>query len=242
MSVRRALVRTGRLVAAPLVAAHGLAGCSGPQSMLDPAGPAAQTVATLWWWMAGFSALVLALVCILWLRAMRRAPREHTPREEQRIAARWIVGGGLMLPMFSIVALLAFGLPAGQRLLPGQGDAEPLRIEAIAHQWWWEIRYPGVDESLVNEFRLPVGRPVDVHTTSRDVIHSFWIPSLGGKIDAIPGRTNILRLEASREGRLRGTCAEFCGLEHARMNLDVHVMDSADFDRWLGERQGVAQP
>jgi len=242
MSAARAFRAASRVVVTPLAAAHGLAGCSGPQSMIDPAGPAAQTVATLWWWMAGFSAVVLLLVCVLWLWAMRRAPRAHTPEEERRIAGRWIIGGGVMLPMFSIVALLAVGIPAGQRLLPGHPHAEPLRIEAIAHQWWWEIRYPGVDESLVNEFRLPVGRPVDVYTSSRDVIHSFWIPSLGGKIDAIPGRTNILRLEATREGRLRGTCAEFCGLEHARMTLEVHVLAPADFDRWLGERQQGAQP
>src|SRR5690606_20799364 len=148
-----------------------LAGCSGPQSMIDPAGPGAEAVAALWWWMAGFSAIVLVLVCGLWLHAMRRAPRARPQQEERRIATRWIVGGGIVLPVASIIVLLAFGIPIGQRLLPGGAGAEPLRIEAIAHQWWWEIRYPGVEEALVNEFRLPTGRPVDVHTSSRDVIH-----------------------------------------------------------------------
>lgn len=219
-----------------------LAGCSGPQSMIDPAGPAAEAVAALWWWMAGFSTIVLVLVCALWLYAMRRTPRARTPQEERRIAARWIVGGGIVLPVASIIVLLAFGIPIGQRLLPGGAGAEPLRIEVIAHQWWWEIRYPGVEEALVNEVRLPTGRPVDVHTSSRDVIHSFWIPSLGGKIDAIPGRTNVIRLEATRPGRLRGACAEFCGLEHARMTLDVHAMPAAEFDQWINERQRGARP
>lgn len=219
-----------------------LAGCSGPQSMIDPAGPAAAAVASLWWWMAGFGTLVLALTCALWLYAMRRAPRAYTPLEERRIAARWIVGGGIVLPVASILVLLAFGIPIGQRLLPGGAGPEPLRIEAIAHQWWWEIRYPGVEEALVNEFRLPTGRPMEVHVSSRDVIHSFWIPGLGGKIDAIPGRTHVIRLEATRPGRLRGACAEFCGLEHARMILDVHAMPAAEFDQWISERRRGARP
>lgn len=242
MSAARSPGRQGLLVARiPGVFAL-LAGCSGPQSMIDPAGPAAQAVAALWWWMAGFSAIVLALVCAIWLYAMRRAPRGRTPQQERRIASRWIIGGGIVLPMTSIIVLLAFGIPIGQRLLPGDTGPEPLRIEAIAHQWWWEIRYPGVEESFVNEFRLPVDRPVDVHASSRDVIHSFWIPSLGGKIDAIPGRIHVIRLEATRAGRLRGACAEFCGLEHARMTLDVHAMPTDEFDRWLGERQGTVRP
>lgn len=242
MSAARAHGSERTSVATRLAVVVVLAGCSGPQSMIDPAGPAAAAVASLWWWMAGFSTIVLVLVCALWLYAMRRAPRVHTPQEERRIAGRWIVGGGIVLPMASIIVLLAFGVPIGQRLLPGGAVPEPLRIEAIARQWQWEIRYPGVEEALVNEFRLPIGRPVEVQTSSRDVIHSFWIPSLAGKIDAIPGRTNIIRLEATKAGRLRGACAEFCGLAHSRMILDVHAMPAAEFDRWITDRQRTARP
>ncbi len=242
MSAMRARRPAGSIVASLLPAAAILAGCSGPQSMIDPAGPAAAAVASLWWWMAGFSALVLATVCALWLWAMRRAPRTRTAQEERRIGTRWIVGGGIVLPLASTTVLLAFGIPVGHRLLPGGPGPEPLRIEAIARQWSWEIRYPGVEESFVNEFRLPAGRPVEVHTSSRDVIHSFWIPALGGKIDAIPGRTHVIRLEATSTGRLRGACAEFCGLGHARMILDVHAMAPAEFDQWLSGRRGASQP
>ncbi len=209
-----------------------LAGCAGPQSIIDPAGPAAAAIASLWWWMLGFSTLVLLLICTLWIVAMRRTPRSRTAEAERRVAGRWIVGGGIVLPMASIVVLLAFGLPIGQRLLAGGTGPEPLRVEAIAHQWWWEIRYPDAGPALVNEFRLPVGRPVEVHVSTRDVIHSFWVPSLGGKVDAIPGRTNVVRLEASNPGRLRGACAEFCGLNHTAMVLDVLAMPAAEFDAW----------
>lgn len=235
--------RSGRLPFATLtVAILALSGCSGPQSMIDPAGPAAAAVASLWWWMFGFSLIVLTLIIALWFYAMRSTPRRHTREQERRIAGRWIVGGGIVLPMASIIVLLVFGLPVGQRLLPGAAGPQPLRIEAIARQWWWEIRYPDLDEALVNEFRLPVGRPVEVHVASRDVIHSFWIPSLGGKIDAMPGRTNVVRLEATRPGRLRGACAEFCGLAHSRMILDVHAMPAEAFDQWFAQRRRAANP
>ena len=209
-----------------------LAGCQGSQSVLDPAGPSAQAIATVWWWMLGVAVLVLAGVVLAGFLAMR--PRAVLDaRRARRIERRWLIGGGLVLPTVSVTALLVFGSPAGfhQLPLPGSGPA-PLRIEAIGHQWWWEIKYPdGV--VLRDELRLPAGRPVDIVTRSSDVIHSFWVPALGGKLDAVPGRALTVRLQGDRIGRYRGQCAEFCGTGHAHMTMVAHVVAADEFDAWL---------
>jgi cytochrome c oxidase, subunit II len=212
-----------------------LAGCSGPQSTLDPAGPAADVVATLWWWMFGYGTLVLLVVVGLWLHALYRRRPEPDEAQARRTGRRWIVGGGLLLPLASIAVLLAFGVPAGHGMLPWPVAAGPaaLRIEVVGHQWWWEVRYPDAGLQLRDELVLPVGRPVDVHVSSRDVIHSFWVPRLGGKIDAIPGRTNVIRLRADRAGAMRGQCAEFCGDAHAHMTMRVRALHADEFEAWL---------
>ena len=172
-----------------------------------------------------------------------------------RVGRRWIVGGGIVLPSVAVTALLVFGSPAALHQLPleaglrlslglarDDGQDEPLRIEAIGSQWRWELVYAGGAVRLVDELRLPVGRPVDITTSSRDVIHSFWVPSLGGKLDAIPGRRLVVRLQADRIGTFRGQCAEFCGLAHAQMSFVVRTMAAADFDAWLaGHGEVVAE-
>jgi cytochrome c oxidase subunit 2 len=209
-----------------------LAGCRGAQSMLDPAGPSASAIATVWWWMLAVAAVVFVGVVIAWFMSMRphAAMDAATAR---RVERRFLIGGGLLLPTVSVTALLVFGSPAGFHQLPLPGSqAAPLRIEAIGHQWWWEIRYPN-GQSVRNELRLPAGRPVDVHTKSGDVIHSFWVPALGGKLDAVPGRTLVVRLQGDRLGTYRGQCAEFCGVGHAHMTMSAVVMEPEAFDAWL---------
>ena len=196
----------------------------------------ASRVANVWWAMFGFSALVLVVVSALWIYAMRRKPRHTTDKEARRIHLRWLIGGGLVLPTVSIILLLAFGLPAGRSMLPLPND-EALRIEVTGHQWWWEVRYPESGVVTANQLILPTGRPVDIAVTSADVIHSFWVPRLGGKMDMVPGRTNVIRLEASHAGVFRGQCSEFCGTQHAHMILHVEAMEDADFAAWTDARQ-----
>jgi cytochrome c oxidase subunit 2 len=114
-----------------------------------------------------------------------------------------------------------------------------LRIAVTGEQYWWRVRYlrdDGAPVELANEIRLPVGEPVELTLDSRDVIHSFWIPSLGGKMDMIPGRRTRLVLEPTRIGELRGACAEFCGTSHAHMGFAAVVTDRAGFDAWLAEQ------
>jgi cytochrome c oxidase subunit 2 len=196
----------------------------------------AREVAVLWWAMLAFGTVVLVVVTALWIYAMNRAPRQYAPDQEKRIHRRWIIGGGIILPTVSVMTLLWFGIPAGNRMLPLPLEGEqPLRIEVIGHQWWWEVRYPESGVVTANELHMPAGRPVDVEVSSADVIHSFWVPRLGGKVDMFPGMTNVVRLQADEPGMHRGQCAEFCGTEHAHMVFHVTVHDDAGFAAWQEE-------
>src|SRR5206468_349111 len=112
-----------------------------------------------------------------------------------------------------------------------------LRVEVIGHQWWWEYRYPTLNISAYNELHIPVGTPVQLDMTSADVIHSFWVPRLGGKRDLIQGRTNRIAFRADSTGEYSGQCAEFCGVSHANMRLRVFVQSDSVFQRWLDQQR-----
>jgi cytochrome c oxidase subunit II len=181
-------------------------------------------------------------VVALWLAAFRRrAHPERSPDEERRLGLRWILGGGILLPGVSILVLLAFGVPTGQRLLPLPlpGGETPRVIEVTGHQWWWEVRYPDEAGEVVtaNHLVMPAGEPVDFHVTGADVIHAFWVPRLGGKIDMIPGRINRIRLEADAPGVFGAQCAEYCGVQHAHMHLHLEAVPAEEFDAWLLARR-----
>lgn len=237
-----------------LVLVMALAGCRGSHSILDPAGPAARDVTWLWWGMLiGFGLVFLAVVA-LWLAAFRRRPHPQrspgqalSPDEERRLGLRWILGGGILLPGVTILVLLAFGVPAGQRLLPlPLPDGEmPRVIEVTGHRWWWEVRYPDEAGEVVtaNHLVMPAGKPVDFHVTGADVIHAFWVPRLGGKIDMIPGRINRIRLEADAPGVFGAQCAEYCGVQHAHMQLHLEAVPPEAFEAWLvARREPPAEP
>lgn len=214
-SVLRAAVYLGAAVA--------LAGCSGPLSTLDPVGPAAASIARLWWVMLVGSTVIFALVMGLFALVFLRPSwgRSVSPQ-------RWIVLGGLALPAVVLPPLVAYGLISGERLLPRPGHS-PLRIEATAEQWRWTFRYPDHGQVMTRDLHLPAGTPVDIAVTSRDVIHAFWIPRLAGKIDVLPGRVNVLRIQADAAGRYQGLCMEFCGLGHSGMRFDAIAHPAEDF-------------
>lgn len=222
---RKSLVCAGAL---PAVAAA----VEGPLSVLDPAGPAAREAALLWWWMLLVAVLVWALVCGLWLRASRRRPTAARSAQ-QSSGLRWLLFGGVLLPGASIAALLAWGIPAGQRMAYADTDPSALTIEVSARQWQWDVHYPDRGVRLVDTLYLPAGEVVDIRLGSADVIHSFWIPRLGGKMDAVPGRIHRLRLRADEPGEYHGQCAEYCGIDHAFMRLRVQVMSPQAFAAWM---------
>ncbi|WP_217475801.1 cytochrome c oxidase subunit II [Stutzerimonas stutzeri] len=215
-----------------------LTGCDGQQSALAPAGTGAQSIATLFWWMAGGALAIWLVVMGIALYATQARPEAHSLR-----GARWlIIGGGIVFPVIVLTGLLIYGLTLMPKLSSSEKVA--LRVEVSGEQWWWRVRYrteAGEAVELANEIRLPVGERVAFSLTSPDVIHSFWIPSLGGKVDMIPGRTNQLVLEPTKTGTFRGACAEYCGTAHALMNFAVVVMTREAFDQWLAEQAEPAQ-
>lgn len=143
----------------------------------------------------------------------------------------------MVFPSVVLLALLLYGLALGERLIARSGGADPeaapLRVTAQASRWQWTFGYPSlpVAGGTVGRLHLPAGRPVDVHVGSTDVIHSFWVPRLAGKVDAIPGRINVLRLETREPGVYAGLCAEYCGTGHARHGFEVEVHAAPD---WAG--------
>ncbi len=153
-----------------------------------------------------------------------------------------IVAGGVVLPVIALTALLGYSLHLMGVLRPQAADLE---IHVVGHQWWWELRYPGKAAgeyvATANELRIPAGRPVRLILTSEDVIHSFWVPNLAGKMDLIPGHVRRLTVEASAPGSFRGQCAEFCGAQHARMALHVVAEPGEAFERWLAQLREPAR-
>jgi cytochrome c oxidase subunit II len=204
-----------------------LAGCEGALSSLDPAGPAAQSIAGVWWVMMAGSLVILALMMGLILFPFWK---RHQPREVPETL--WLWGGGLGFPLVVLAALLAWGLPSGQSMLAGR-ETPVHTVEAEAYQWGWNFRYPGEDGVTPEVLHIPAGEPVDVAITSLDVIHAFWVPRLAGKVDAIPGTTNTLRILAPEPGIYEGMCAEFCGLEHATMRFRVVAHASDEYESAL---------
>jgi cytochrome c oxidase subunit 2 len=229
---RRATARGRWLASGALV----VTACAPQQSTLHPAGVEAAEVARLFWIMAVGGAVIWAAVLGITLYAVlgRRRPTSA------RFADSFVFWGGVVFPTVTLAALLVVGLS----LLPNwRGDKPPdLRVHVSAEQFWWRITYETPDGSLIesaNEVHLPARSVVEFVITSPDVIHSFWIPALGGKMDAIPGRTNLLRLTPTDPGTYRGVCAEYCGLSHALMAFVVQVHPKADFGAWLAAE---AQP
>ena len=222
----------------PLVATP-LSACSGIQSALDPAGAEAEDVAALFWVMVAGGAAIWLLVIGLLAYASRRR-REPV---SEKAAGRLIFWGGVAFPVTTLLALLAFALWLMPGLRPWAAvDGDGLAIEVTGEQFWWRVAYRdgGGDPVLsANEIRLPAGERVELRLESADVIHSFWIPSLGGKMDMIPGRTNRMSLLATKEGTYRGPCAEYCGTSHALMAFSVVVMAPDAFRQWLA---GQAAP
>jgi len=209
-----------------------------PPNMLDPAGSEAHRLAGVWWLLLILATAVALVVLGLMVVALFRrgdAPDAEVAQGSPERDNRFIVVGGLVMPVIvlAVVAVATITSTAALR----QPRAEEVAVEVRGEQWFWRIHYTGTDVESANVIRLPVDRPVALTLRSEDVNHSFWVPSLAGKVDLIPGQTNQLRFTPTKVGRFRGQCAEFCGLQHANMAFEVEVMDARAFDRWLAGRK-----
>ena len=230
--------RPAQWLAALALATLFLAGCQdSTASTLVPSGPRAAVAADLWWLMFWVGVPIYALVLAALLLALIRARRRRQPDADGGMDETWlIVGGGVVLPLLVLPILWVATLRA--MAAEAQPPAPPaLTITITGHQWWYEVQYPEQGVTLTNELRVPAGQTVALRVTSADVIHSFWIPRLMGKIDMLPGVVNERWLVAAEPGSYLVECAEFCGLLHARMQMFVVAEPPAQFAAWLASQQ-----
>jgi len=228
------------------------AGAAPAQTALDPAGPQAAHIHTLWHLMLWMCTIVFVLVvAAAWLAVLRRrrqaleTPQLHESPAQSRRLTR-VVATAVAVSGFGLIVLVVASV-ATDRVLARMPHDEALHIELTGHQWWWEAVYDNADPSKVfstaNELHIPVGRPVIFTLKSNDVIHSLWVPNLHGKKDLIPGRVATAEMRADQPGIYRGQCAEFCGYQHAWMGLLV-VADPPDrYTAWEDQqRKPGAEP
>ena len=217
-----------------------LGSCEGVQSVLDPRGHDAERILTISWVLFGGATAVFFFVMGLTIFVLVRPARRDWLGSN-----RLIVAGGLIFPIVTLTALLIYSLEtAGDMLSPAE---DALEIEVVGNQWWWEVRYLDRNGDVVfitaNEIRIPAGRPVTARLAATDVIHSFWVPNLTGKIDMIPGHVHQLPFQAKAPGTFRGQCAEYCGGPHAWMAFHVVAEEPEQFARWFeGQIEPAREP
>jgi cytochrome c oxidase subunit II len=213
-----------------------LTGCgNNRQSTLSPDSPPAHDIRNLWWGTLAAAAIVFAGTLFLILLARVRRERRTFPLvgdDEKRLNGL-VVAFGIVIPVLALTALFYIANVGVLKATdaPAKG-ATKMTIQVVGRQWFWEVHYPG-GAVTANEIHIPARTPVKVVLTTADVIHSFWVPELNKKVDTIPGHPNSLLLYAGTPGKYRGQCAEFCGLQHAKMAMAVYADPPARFRAWL---------
>jgi cytochrome c oxidase subunit 2 len=220
--------------ASAAIAALAVAGCSDrAPSALSPKGPGARHIATLGYILfalAGFVFVVVIGYLAYGLFRRRRGDDEPKPLFKDGTI---VVIGGIVMPL--VILLTVMGLTVNTLVtLRASGT---VHLEVIGHQFWFEVRYPEANVTSANEIHIPAGADVEMALSSVDVDHSFWVPQLMGKIDMIPGQRNLIQLKADQPGTYRGQCAEFCGIQHAKMAFLVIADPPDQFSAWLAAQQ-----
>lgn len=231
-----------------------LSGCGTPTIItgrpdaLQPRGVAASNISDLWWIMFWLSLVVAIVVFALLLYPVLMRIRQGRAHDLEEVSLEapsgraWLWWGGIILPGI-IIAITFIASLGSMAFLERPPEQETVTIEVIGRQWFWQVRYPDGEFDTANEIHIPVGQPVMFRLSSNDVIHSFWIPQLHGKMDLNPHRTNTIWIQADEPGIYRGLCAEFCGLQHAKMQFLVIAESPEEFAAWVErERQDAAEP
>jgi cytochrome c oxidase subunit 2 len=215
----------------------------GPLSYLDSAGPAARPLTQLAWGLGGLSIAVIVVVGVALAGAIWRRRPVADGKQSDEVwrpgnGLAWIyVGLGITVPILAACTVWIL-VVLGHVIHPTRPAM--MTIQVTAHQWWWEVRYLGDTGrptfTTANEIHIPADQPIRIELRSHDVIHSFWVPKLSGKMDVIPGITNVTWLQAATPGRYSGQCGEFCGLEHAKMAFYVVADSPSDFAAWRAQQ------
>ncbi|MVF21157.1 cytochrome c oxidase subunit II [Methylocaldum sp. BRCS4] len=232
---------TARLGSALLLATLPASAGAGLQSAIDPHSPTASEIDAIGWLLYWGAAVIFVLVMALTVYSMSGSERAGRLLGHRRA----VLIGGLAFPVVLLSALLVYTLRiAGDIVTLSEPPA--LRIEVVGEKFWWRVNYlteaGHVDVATANEIHLPAGRLVEFRLRTADVIHSFWLPNLAGKVDMIPGRITTLRIRPDRPGLWRGQCAEYCGAQHANMAFLAVVETPEDFDAWLTAQRQPARP
>jgi cytochrome c oxidase subunit 2 len=239
MSRNRALV-----VSAMLIAQSGTTYAETPMSYWHTYGPAGYPLTQLGWGLGIISIVVIAVIAVLLLGALLHR-RTRRASDDTQLAVDRESGGMAWIYIGTGITTIVLIACMGWTLVTSASVVRPpsppaLTVQVTASQWWWGLRYTSAEPSrtfiTANEIHIPVGQPVRFEVASADVIHSFWVPQLGGKIDVIPGQTNVTWLQADKPGVYRGQCAVFCGAEHARMALELIADTSRDFRAWQDDQ------
>jgi cytochrome c oxidase subunit II len=212
------------------------------QSVLDPHGPMAGRIHDLWLILFGVSVVVWVAVMLVLLLIFLRRKRE-SPASLQELGRSVAIAIGITA--VTVLGILVASILTGGAI--ASVPANSLELSVVGHQWWWEIEYSGIPANrtvkTANEIHIPAGRPVRLKLSSRDVIHSFWIPNLRGKIDLIPSHINTTWIQADKPGVYRGQCAEFCGFQHAHMAVTLIAEDDSAYQQWYeGQLRQAAEP
>jgi len=232
----------------PLFIALLLAGCGNTSvndvthtpSLLDPQGPIALKESNLFWAILIISTAVFVIVISVLIYAIirfRSRPGAPEPRQlhgNTKIEIAWTIAPSVVL-VGVLIATITTMFSIQQPQAPNT-----ITVNAIGHQWWWEFQYPDQHFVTADEMWIPTGTVVHINLKSDNVIHSFWVPQLGGKTDVIPGHDNSMWLQADTAGWYRGECAEFCGTQHAHMDFLVHAVSTSDYQAWVSQQQQVA--
>jgi cytochrome c oxidase subunit II len=219
-----------------------LAGCSGPRNMLDTYGQGAREAADIWWLMFWLGTAVFIVVIGLLLFAIFHGRRDRSAAMSQQGRHRTVILGGIVIPVIIIAVVYAYSTSNLLSRAEVRNAEADVVIDVVAHQFWWEVRYPNDDVVTANEIHIPVNQSVEFRLTSVDVIHSFWIPQLHGKLDMMPGKTTRVVVEAEEPGTYRGQCAQYCGVQHANMALLVIVEEEDGYQEWLAHQARPAEP
>jgi cytochrome c oxidase subunit 2 len=217
-----------------------------PQNTMGPAGPGAGEIASLSWIVyIIFAAVVLGMwILIGWIALRRRGTLDEHAPVDLNDGHEWILTGGFAIPFCILATVFILGLRTMSAFPIADHGMPTPQIIVTGHQWWWEVEYvgggPDQHFKTANEIHIPAGKPVDIELMSYDVIHSFWVPKLNGKVDLIPGQPNVVRIQANEPGDYRGQCAEFCGEQHAHMFFHVIAQRPVEYEAWVREQLAPA--
>lgn len=219
------------------VVAFGLVGCTVEQSIFDPKGPVAEKQLSLvylsFWIMTGVTIVVAVILIYVIIRYRERKGQEGTPEQvegNKLLETIWVV-----IPVILLTILIIPTITTTFELADASVKEDDVEVVVTGKQFWWEFYYPDLGIVTANELHIPTGKKIHLQLEATDVIHSFWVPKLGGKTDTIPGRTNYMWLQADEPGVYSGQCAEYCGASHALMAFEVVAHEEGGFDDWVAQ-------